>query len=431
MTASSPPVASPTAPPIVAPAEAPRSRSVLRTFRALSNRDFRFLWVGTMGGFGAMTMQQVAFGYLAYVLTGSAVMLGLVSLATGSAQTICSLFSGAVVDRLPKRRLLITTQTTLGTIAAINFLLVLAGVIQVWQLLLVALCQGAVFAFNMPTRQAYMVHLSRSPNETHNAIALHTAGMNLMRVIGPAIAGGILSIPVVGVRAIFFGIAACYGWSLFSISQIKNKAEVGERKKSSVLGDLAEGWKYIGRSPVLLSLLVLSFATTMLSAPFQVLMPVFALKEFGVGSGGLGLLLAAVGIGALVGSLLTAYLSDSNRKGRIQFVVGLANGLLIAAFALSPSLLTALPALFLAGACGSMLMSINNSLITTNSSREMYGRVMGAYMISFALFPLGVLPMSALADTVGARPALAGGGVLLTLVVLGLFTFSPALRKLR
>src|SRR5581483_11931631 len=109
--------------------------------------------------------------------------------------------------------------------------------------------------------------------------------------------------------------------------------------------------------------LLLSFATTLLGAPFQILMPVFALKVYDIGSGGLGLLLGAVGVGALCGALLTAYLSDSRHKGRLQFGFGLTYGLAIAAFALAPSLLLAFPPLFIAGACGSVLLSVNNSLL--------------------------------------------------------------------
>jgi MFS family permease len=411
--------------------EAPRERGFKKTFEALTNEEYRYMWAGTLGSFGAMQLQQVAFGFIAYMLTGSAVVLGLVSLATGASQTLCSLFSGAIVDRLPKRRMLFISQASLGTIATLNFLLVLAGVLQVWQLLVVALLQGAVFAFNMPTRQSYLALVTRSPKELHNAIALNNAGQNLVRIVGPAVAGGILSIPVFGVPVVLFCIAASYGWALFSLSHTRNPGLPGPRKTSSVLDDLTEGWKYIGRHPILRSLLILSFATTMLGAPFQVLMPVFALNVFNIGSAGLGLLLGTVGCGALAGALMTAYLSDTRHKGRIQFVVGVTYGLAIAAFALSPTLPLALPALFLGGACGSILLSINNSLLLSHASREMYGRVMSAYMISFALFPIGVLPMSAIADKFGARVALAGGGLTLTVIIFGLCLLTPGLRKLR
>jgi MFS family permease len=419
------------APAVAEPRLSAAGQRFRQTFQALANREFRFLWVGTLGGFTAMQMQTVAFGFLAYELTGSAVVLGLVSLATGVTQLLCGLFSGTIVDRLPKRRLLLITQSALGTIALINFLLVAAGVIQLWQLFFVALTQGAVFAFNMPGRQAFIGHLARSPAELHNAIALHNAGMNLTRVVGPSIAGVILGLPGVGVAAVFFAMTASYAAGVFSFLFIKNPGAVGERRSGSVLGEIAAGWRYIFRDPVLRSLLLLSFASSVLGMPFQILMPVYALRVFEVGSLGLGLLLTATGVGALAGALATAYLSDSERKGRFLFVTSVLLGLAIIAFALAPSVWLALPGLLLAGACSSVVLSLGNALLIANADPVMHGRVMSAYMMSFALFPLGVLPTGALADTLGPRPALVIGGAILTGITLGLYLRSPSLRRLR
>src|SRR5262249_52763508 len=156
----------------------------------------------------------------------------------------------------------------------------------------------------------------------------------------------------------------------------KNPGAVGPRRSGSVRAEVAAGWRYIFRDPVLRALLLLSFASSVLGMPFQILMPVFALRVFEVGSLGLGLLLTATGVGALAGALPPAYLSDSERKGRFLFVSSVLLGLAIIAFALAPSVWLALPGLLLAGACSSVVLSLGNALLIANAVPAMHGRVM-------------------------------------------------------
>jgi hypothetical protein len=152
---------------------------------------------------------------------------------------------------------------------------------------------------------------------------------------------------------------------------------------------------------------------------------------FETGSAGLGVLLSATGVGALLGALAITYFSESRHHGVVLFGSGLLLGLTIAAFALAPSMAAAVPVLFVAGACSSVAMSLCHALLMANTASAMHGRVMSAYMLTFALFPLGVMPASALAEALGPRAALAVTGLLMALLILGVYLFSPSLRRLR
>ncbi len=401
-----------------------------RTFAALGNREYRLLWLGTLGSFTAMQMQQVARGYLAYDLSGSAAILGVVGLSFGMPQLVFSLFGGVVADRVKKRNLLLVTQTATGLIALATAILVSAGVITIWQLIVLGVLQGTVFSFNMPARQAFLAELV-APPEMMNAVALNNAGMNVTRIFGPALAGFLISVPWVGLSNVFFFMAACYLLPVVTLFQIRPRYAGAARPKAPMLKEFAGGMQYIYRHEVLGMLLALGLIPIILGFPYQMLLPVFASeKVFNVGASGLGTMSAFTGMGALVGALAVASASGVRQRGLLQLVTGAAFGVSLVVLGLSPSFAVALAALALVGLTGSVYQSLNSTLIMTSSEPAYYGRVMSVNMVGFSLMPIASLPMGAIADRLGAPHTVAICGVLVALFILGVAAFVRSYRRI-
>jgi MFS family permease len=411
-----------------APATAPKQR--FATFAALGVRDYRVMWLGMLAAFTAMQMQMIAQGFLAYQLTGSATVLGLVGFASGLPQLFLGLIGGVVADRVPKRRLLTLTQTCTGLIALTTALLVSTGHIQVWHLYLLGMAQGTVFAFNMPARQALIPQIV---GERHlmNAMALNNAGMNFTRIFGPALAGALIGIPGIGLGGVFFLIAGCYVLVVASIASISVPGLPLKRdRKSSPLADLREGVRYVWTDSYLRTLLFLAFAVTCLGMPYQTFLPVFAgEKVLNIGATGLGLMSAAVGIGALVGSLVVASAGNMLRRSLVQLAAGAGFGLSLMLFGLMGIPALAIAVLALVGLTANFFMSLNSTMLMARSEPRFYGRVMSVYMLSWSAMPLASVPLGRAADTIGAPHTVTLAGAAIAVIVGLVALVSPTYRK--
>lgn len=415
----------------VAPAARRRfAIGVPRTFAALQNRDFRMLWIGTLGSFTAMQMQMVARGYLAYSLTGSATALGIVTLARGLPQLVFTLVGGVLADRVRKRNLLLVTQTATGCISLATAILVFSGHITIWQLVVLGLLEGTVFSFNMPARQAFLPELV-GQKDLMNAIALNNAGMNFTRIFGPALAGLMIGIPAIGLNKVFFFMAFCYLLPVSMLTRIQPKFGAAQRKsKGPVFKELGTGLKYIQQHEVLGMLIVLGFVPIILGFSYMTLLPVFQKDVLHVGPQSLGLLSSAAGIGALIGALFIASFTNIRRRGAMQLVTGAAFGISLVLFAMSRDFYYALGALSLVGFSGSIYQSLNTSLITTRTAPEFYGRVMSVNQLGFSLNMIAPLPVGIAVDQFGAQAVVGTNGVLITLFVIAVATFVTSYRRL-
>ena len=404
-----------------------------QTFSSLKNRNYLHLWTGLMGGWMAMQMQQVARGYLAYTLTGTAFTLGLVTLSMGIPRMFLSPLGGVLADRFPKRKVVLVTQTMQALIALAHALLLQFGLMRVWVLIALGFVQGTAFALNMPARQAFIPEIVGSGPQMANAIALNNAGMNLTRVIGPSVAGLLLAMKAVGVKGVFYIMTLCYLWAVYATSRIDAGTTPATSTRKRVSQDVGAGFSYIVRNGKLLALMSLGFIPLAIGMPYQNLMTVFALKVMNIGSRGLGVLLTAAGVGGLLGSLLIAYLSDYRHKARLQQLYGVAFGLLLVTFAFfsrARMLPVVLPVLVLLGLVGDGYMSINSTLIMTNTDRAVYGRVMGVYMIIQSVRPVTVLPIAALADRIGAPLTVGIAGAIVTVFIIAVATLYPRYREI-
>jgi MFS family permease len=399
---------------LVAPAPDDSARSWRqRTASSLAHRDFRTLWIGMLIAFSAMQMQQVASGYLAYEISGSATALGVVSLGWAIPMMVFSLFGGVAADRVSKRKLLLLTQAVTAAVSLVTAVLVASGEIAVWHLFVTALINGTAMSFNMPTRQALMSELVPQ-HELTNAMALSNAGMNLTRIAGPALAGGLIAVPIVGLSGVYFMIAALYVAVVISYLFLPDtRAASGLRK--SIGHDLRDGLGYVRSHEVLAHLLVMGFIVILLGMPFQLLLPVFAEDVFDVGALGLGLLFAVGGIGALAGSMGIAGLRESSNRARVQTIAGITFGASLAAFALAPTFPLALAAILVVDGASAAYMALNGAMIMAATEQSYRGRVMSIYMMTFSLMPLASLPMSAIADQTGVTPVVVVAGA--TIVV--------------
>ncbi|MGI8553528.1 MAG: MFS transporter [Dehalococcoidia bacterium] len=395
------------------------------------SRDYRVYWAGNQASSIMMQMQQVANGYLAYTLTHSATTLGIVSLASGLSTLLLAPLGGVVADRLPRRNVLIVSQSLLCVVALILGVLVQTGLIQWWHLLISGALEGSFFAFMMPARQAFIPSLV-DDSDLLNAIAINNAGFNASRILGPAVAGLLIATPFIGVKGIYFFRAVAYTGVLVSLLKISVNDRPSKQGRRPFVQDLSSGLTYIARNERLLPLFLLAAIVVTFGMGYQVLLPVFALSVLKTGARGLGFLSTAAGVGALLGSLTVAYFSEAQNKARMQTLAGIGVGLGIIAFCFSAGAglyLAALACLLIVGLSNDFYSTLNNTLIMTNTDRALYGRVMSVYMMTWGIVPMVGAGIAAAADHIGAPLALGGAGIVVGLVSLGVSLFYPAYRR--
>ncbi|MBI3977224.1 MAG: MFS transporter [Chloroflexi bacterium] len=392
-----------------------------RGFSSLAIPNFRLLWFGTLFAMAAMQMDIVARAWLAYDLSGSALTLGVVSFARALPTLLLSLIGGVAADRFDKRRLIVVSQASLGLIALVNAVLVHLGVVEVWHLAVLGLLQGTVFSFNMPARQAYVPELVGA-DQLPNALAVTSTGMNANRVLAPVIAGILIAWnPAVA----FYAVALLYGGAVLTIRRLPPSGAAVTRR-SGMLAEVFVGLRYIWSRPVVRALMGMAFIPVLLGMPFQQLLPIFQADVLHVGPPELGVMYAAVGIGSLVGSLAIAYLSHSSGKGRIQLAAGVGFGVSLVCFALSGVYALSVALLLVVGLTSQGFMTINSTLVLLNTDREVYGRVMSVYLMTWSFVPLSMLPIGALVDHVGAPATVAAAGVMLALLIAAIGARYPA-----
>jgi MFS family permease len=404
-------------------------RGWARTFSALRERDYAVYFGGNLAFFLAMQMDQLLRGFYALELTDGAWALGVVSVANATPMLLIAPFGGVIADRYDKKKLLLYSQ---GFIALVNVLftvMIFMELVQFWHLLVGALLQGATFSVAMPVRNALVPQLIPR-HKLMNAVSLQMGGMNLTRIIGPTIAG--LLIAPLGIGSVWAIETVLFTTATLSIIPLPSHGMKGRAEATgSMLPQLAEGFRYIGRTPLMRVLLLSALVMPLFAFPVQLVLPVFAKDVFDMGPGGLGLLMASAGIGGLVGALLTASLDSVPHKGRLMLIGTVLQGGCFIVFAVSPVFGAALLFLALGNIGGMLFMTTNNSVIQTRVPEEYRGRVMAVLMMSFGVMPLGVLPMTLAADAIGAPTAVVISSVLLVVTLALFFITSRELRTLR
>jgi MFS family permease len=375
------------------------------TFAAFRYRNYRILWASMAVSFVGMTMQMVARGWLAYDLTGAHTAVGIVMLAWGIPQLLLSLPGGAIADRVDKRTVVILSQAAIALTSLGTGVFITMGVINIPILFVMGVAQGAVFAFNLPARQAMLPEMVPRPG-LMNAIALNNSAMNASAIVSPAIAG--LLMATLGVAVVFYVQAALNLVVVVLLLQLPRSTShlAGRAARRSVRADIGIGLRFIWSSRTLRLLMLMAFVPAVLGMPYNTLLPGFAREDMGLSEQAYGLLLAAPGVGALAGTVGIAALSGRIRVQPVQAVAGLGFGgslVALAAASLAFGVPGAVLSLTLLGLSSASYMTLNNTLLMQHSPPEFYGRVMSVFMLTFSMFPLAAWPLGMLADVIGAR----------------------------
>lgn len=369
-------------------------------FPALCVRNYRLFWFGQLISLIGTWMQNIGQAWLVLELTDSAFKLGLVNALQFLPLTFFSLFIGPVVDRFPKRKLVIFTQTSLMILAAILAALVYFEAIRYWHILILASCLGLVNTLDMPARQSFMIELV-GKNCLMNAIALNSAVFNLGRIIGPAVAG--ILIGLLGMAACFFLNAFSFMAVIIGLLLINIPDYIPEREDKNLVAEVLEGLNYIKDKRVIFFPLLLLAVISTFTMNFNVLIPVFAKETLGQEALGFGLLMTSMGTGSLVGALMLAV--NSKKGPSLKFLFGAALGLslLMGFLGFQSNYLLSILTMFFIGFCSISFTASTNSTIQLNSDNRMRGRVMSVYSWVFGgMMPLGSILMGHLCELAGA-----------------------------
>jgi MFS family permease len=372
-------------------------------------------------------MDQIALNWLVYQLSGSAVQLALLNLCRLAPIFVFTLVGGVVADRVERRSLLFTTQFVAMVLATILATLVLTGIVQIWMVLLIAVGRGIVLSFNQPARQSLISELV--PREDlKNAIALNSATLNLTRVLGPTIGG--LLIATVGVAGAFYLNAASFVAVLYGLALMRFPDRVPRPTKAGLLRELAGGLGYLRRRPTLRTLVVLALLPMILGMPYQTMLTVFASDVLQVGGGGLGLLTACSGIGAVIGALWVAANAHRLRLGRLMLFGLIGFGAALVIFSLSGWFWVSVLALIGVGIGQQVYMASNNALIQTNVEEEYRGRIVSTLFLNRSMVPLGTMLAGIGTAVFGVQATVASMAAMLLLVALAVSWLAPAARDL-
>lgn len=413
-TVDDPPILESTPPVSHAPRAGGLRAGVRRTFSAVYEYPaFRRLWFAALAASLGQWMQSTALGWIALQLTDSKSFVGLVAFMAGVPFLIVAIPGGILIDRFDRRRVLMVCQGLAATLAVVVAADVIAGWVRPWHLLLAAFLNGSLQAILNPSQQSLAPQLVARRDLT-NAIGLMSASGNMTRVFGPSLAGAIIGFVGSGEAFLVQAAALLLAFGLLATTTFPSLRPMGGTVRA---GGVLDGIKLIASRRDLRGLFLLAAIPTFFVFPYISFLSVYARDILKIGPAGLGLLMASSGIGAVIGSLLVA--AAANGQGaRGHLVTGtiLYCGV-IAVFSASHHLWLSLPTLVAAGLLGANFMSANNVRLQHRITDDVRGRVMGAYMLTWGLMPLGALPMGLLADHTGIRIATAVGasiGIALT-----------------
>ena len=402
-----------------------------RTFNSLGVPDYRNLWIGFLLQMGGMQMMMLSGGYYVYELTGRASLLGVVIAAAAIPAVSLALFGGVFADRLEKKRMIqfgqvVTLLSTLFVGVSIT-----TGTITWIHLLGASFVQGCIMPLIMPARQAIVPQLV-GMERLQNAVALNSMVMSLTTMVAPAFAGSLIG--ALGIEVVYYAIAGMFVAGLFFTQLLPKLEKASAGRQASIMSDMKDGLKYAASNRVILLLLFLSFSTIILAMPIRFILPVFAADVYEVGPERLGTMMSAIGVGSLFGTLVIAFLGKVARRGLALLVSGIASGSILVGFStlsyLEPIFLAAIAFLVLVGVVQAARMTLTNSLMLEYADQEYRGRVMSIFALNMGLMPAGVLPITILADQIGAPLSLGIMAVLLVLVATTILLSSPRLRQM-
>ena len=366
-----------------------------RTFRAFDYRDFRLLWAGAFTSSVGTWMQEVAQNWLIFTMTGSALLLTVDAFLGDVPFLLFSLFGGVFADRFDRRRILLSSQVVQLSSAFLLMTLILTGAVQIWIILTLSFVVGFAQSFGGPAYQALVPTLV-DREDLPNAVALNSIQFNLARVVGPVLAGMAFS---------SLGAAACFGLNGISFVAVIAALLVLKRgaltapSSGSVLDSLRAGLRAVRDARSLRGLIGLAFAGSFCAFPLVTFLPVFAKEVFHRDAKGYSVLLAAFGVGGILGAIGVARFGHLRRKGILAVTMLIVFGALMIGFALSREPILSYAFLALAGAALMVVFAMFMTLVQSNVEDALRGRVVSVYSLAFR----GAIPLGNIAAGIATR----------------------------
>lgn len=397
--------------------------------RAFESRNYQLFFLGQGVSLIGTWMTQTASIWLVYHLTNSALLLGIVGFASQAPSFILMPFSGVFVDRWNRRRTLVITQV-LSMIQSLTLAtLTLTNTIEIPHIIALSVFQGMVNCFDMPTRQAFVIDLVEKKDNLGNAIALNSSLFSGSRLIGPAIAGLLISLVGAGYCFLIDGISYIAVISSLLAMRIKPRHLKAIQSQDNLWQRFKEGFEYAFGFPPIRSILLLVALVSFMGMPYTVLAPIFATDILKGGPETLGFLMAASGLGAMSAAIYLSSRSTVIGLGKIIAFAPLVFGIGLIIFSLSNTLWLSLLTMLFVGASVTLLSTSSNTILQTIVDEDKRGRVMSFFSMAFlGMVTFGNLLAGTLASTIGAPNTLILGGIA---CIFGAIGFARQLPRLR
>jgi MFS family permease len=396
------------------------TESKLSTFAALKGRNYSLYWFGLVFYVLGHRAEYMTYAWITWEVSRDPMSLGYLGLAQGVPLVLFQLFGGVLADRINRLRMLIVTQVLTSLTLVVAFVLTVFGLVRLEHLLVLAALSNTFRAFDEPSRMALIPQLVER-DRLPNAIALGSIPWQAGRMVGPSITG--ILIATFG-GAIGFGMAAAASLAALALySRLRLHSTAPRSDGRHVFRQFSEGLSFVGHNFVFASLIGLALFNSLFAMSYLTLLPIYADAYFAAGSTGYGLLNAAHGAGALIGSLTIATIAHRMLRRGTALLVGAASlGFLLIVFSRSPGMWLALPALVLVGFSNTFYLMQVSTFLQQQVPDHLRGRVMSLYSLCWNLLPLGGLLAGALAAAVDARFAVLFGGAVVAANALLLLT---------
>jgi MFS family permease len=407
------------------------SFSLSKTFASFKHPIYRLYYFSMVGHWSSMNMQMLARNLLVYRINPSGAILGILALANAIPMIIFTLPGGVVADRIQKKTIIQISQILSIIISLATTIVIFTGYLgpdnpdSWWVLVVSGALQGAVMGFMLPARSAIISEIV-PPENLMNAISLNNLGMNVFRVISPALAGFFIDVFDFWVVFAIMTVMIIMSWVfiLFVPPTSQKNVEGGNS-----LADIVEGWRYIRSEKTILIVLIFTVLVIILGSPYSQLLPMFTEDILKVSATDMGILIAVSGVGAIIGSLILASLMN-RKRGMILLIAGIVLGLSLIVFSFSNMWYLSLVIIVFIGMGSTIEMALGNSLVQYYTDAIHRGRVMSFLMLGFGLGSLGSFFAGLLAEGIGAPWSVASMAILLVIITLFLIAMSKRVRKL-
>ena len=400
---------------------------VNQTFGVFRNHDFRLLWTANFFSYISRWMQVTLLSWFVLELTDSAWSVALIGFFGMAPMLVLGIFGGVLADRTNKRRLLIATQSTNFLIAAIMAALLFSGQVEYWHAYVVVLISGIGWSLDMPSRRSAVLDLVGKSRVT-NAIALDSVGMHSTKMIGPAIAG--LLITLVDVKGGYVAVTFLYMISVVLMRWLNlPKGVSGNQSSRNIFRNLAEGFNYVRGNNTIMAVVLITIFMNLLLFPYMQMIPVIARDMLHVGPGLMGVLMAADGFGALIGAVFIASSRTLTRHGRYYLGGSLLALFVAVLFAYSQWYTVSLALLLILGLGTAGFGTMQGTIVMLMAREDMRGRALGIMTLAIGAGPLGALLIGAVAHVTNTSFAI-GINAVIGLVAVGLIgLLMPSLRQ--